>query len=74
MTNTTAAMTRTTQEDTLLTVRDVALLLDFTPATVQRWCRERAENRFPAITVGREYRIPRRQLWSWLLDRAEVDG
>lgn len=46
----------------LLTVVEIATILRVTPATVQRWCRERS---LPAVKVGKGYRISRVDLERW---------
>ena len=59
-----AAMLRTNQtlENELLTVMQVMDHLKVCRATVQRWCKE---GKLPAVKIGKEYRVRRRDLDAW---------
>ena len=48
--------------DELLSVYDITAYLRVNRATVQKWCRE---GRLPAVKIGRDYRIRRRDLEAW---------
>ncbi len=48
--------------DDLLTVFEVLDLLKVSRVTVQKWCRE---GKLPAVKLGKEYRIRRKDLETW---------
>ncbi|MCL4473901.1 MAG: helix-turn-helix domain-containing protein [Actinobacteria bacterium] len=50
----------------LLTVEQVAEILQVEKATAWRWCRE---GKIPAAKIGRLYRIKERDLSSWLAEK-----
>ncbi len=51
-----------TAENELLTVFEVMSHLRVCRATVQRWCKE---GKLPAVKIGKEYRVRRRDLEGW---------
>ncbi|MCX6024638.1 MAG: helix-turn-helix domain-containing protein [Chloroflexi bacterium] len=57
-----ATLPQRTGMNDLLTVLEVMAHLKVCRATVQRWCKE---GKLPAVKIGKEYRVRRRDLDSW---------
>jgi excisionase family DNA binding protein len=51
----------------LLTIKEVAEILDVHPATIARWRDE--ENPVPYIKVGRQYRFEIENVMAWLKNK-----
>ncbi|MCX6023854.1 MAG: helix-turn-helix domain-containing protein [Chloroflexi bacterium] len=54
--------TPTTDPNELLNIPETAAYLRVGKATVQRWCKE---GKLPAVKIGKEYRVRRRDIDAW---------